>query len=74
MTAPEKPTPKRPALDDETAGMLEDFCEAHYGANLTAVANRAVQHFIRHDVSQNDGVRAAFDALQLKRGKKADPS
>lgn len=71
MTPVDKPTPKRPALDEKTEGMLADFCEAHHEANPTAVVNRAVRSFISDDVSKNDGVRAVYEALQRGREKKA---
>lgn len=70
----DKPTPKRPALDEKTEGMLADFCEAHHEANPTAVVNRAVRRFILDDVSKNEGVRAAYEALQRQRERKADPA
>jgi hypothetical protein len=68
--ADETKTPRRPVLDDETYGMLQDFCEAHHESNGTAVANKAVRAFIKGDLATNDGVRAVYDALRAKRAEK----
>jgi hypothetical protein len=70
----DKPNPTRPALDGKTEGMLSDFCEAHHEANRTAVVNKAVQRFILDDISKNDAVRVAYEALQRQREKKAGPA
>ena len=72
MTSVDKPTPKRPVLEEKTEAMLSDFCEAHHEANPTAVVNRAVRQFILDDVWKNEGVRAVYEALQRQREKKAD--
>ncbi len=70
MPPDDKPTAFRPALDDETLGMLDDFCAAHHEANKTEVVRKAVRAFIQDDVSGNQTVRAVYDALQQARAKR----
>lgn len=60
----------RPVLDEETDGMLDDFCEAHDEANRTKVVQKAVRLYIHTLIGRNEGVRERYVDLQMKRSKR----
>ena len=54
-------------LGDEVEGLLQDFCEAHYGAPEVRILRESVKFFVDESLSAEPEVKKRFEAARQQR-------
>ena len=54
-------------LGDETEGLLQDFCEAHYGAPEVRILREAVKFFVNESLDAEPILKKRFEAARQQR-------
>jgi len=54
-------------LGDETSSLLQDFCEAHYGAPEVRIIREAVRSFVDQSLCAEPELKKRFEAARRQR-------
>ncbi len=61
-----------PALDPETDGILDDYCEASGDENKNKIVQKAIQLYVLTHLGRNEGARERYVESRLRRSKPRD--